>query len=75
MCGSALVAEINGGEVLATTAATLDGEVEIGHAAHMFWQSKASWCELNDDLPKYDTYPPSRTGSLRQINQEQHRLE
>ena len=59
VCGSALVAEINGGEVLAATAATLDGEVEIGHAAHMFWQSKASWCEINDDLPKYDTYPPS----------------
>ena len=59
MCGSALVAEINGGEVLAATAATLDGEVEIGHAVHMFWQSKASWCEVNDDLAKYDTYPPS----------------
>ena len=57
-CGSALVAEINGGEVLAPTLATLDGDVEVGESAHMFWQSKASWCEINDDLPKYDTYPP-----------------
>ena len=57
-CGSALVAEINGGEVLAPTLATLDGEVEVRHTAHMFWQSKASWCEINDALPKYDTYPP-----------------
>ena len=58
VCGSALVAEINGAEALAPTVATLDGEVDVAESAHMFWKSKASWCEPNDDLPKYDTYPP-----------------
>ena len=58
VCGASLVAEINGGEVLAPTAGTVDGGTELSAIAHMFWQSKANWCELDDDLPKFDTYPP-----------------
>lgn len=61
-CGSSLVAWIDGGKLLAPTMASVDSDFKIDKAFHMFWSSKVAWCDVNDDLPKYDTYPPHMEG-------------
>ena len=57
-CGSSMVAEINGGKMLAETVATLDDEMKVDTALHIFAKSKASWYEIGEDETKYDEYPP-----------------
>ncbi len=57
-CGSSLVAEIDGGKILAITVATLDDEIEIDGGFHMFARSKVSWYEIGENETKYDEYPP-----------------
>jgi hypothetical protein len=39
---------------------SLDGEVSERPRAHIFYDSRANWCEMTDDLPKYDSYEPGR---------------
>ncbi len=53
-----MVAEINGGKMLAETVATLDDEMKVDTALHIFAKSKASWYEIGEDETKYDEYPP-----------------
>jgi len=57
-CGSSLVAEIDGGKMLAVTVATLDDAIPIDAAFHMFARSKASWFTIAKDEVAYDEYPP-----------------
>ena len=57
-CGSSLVAEIDGGKILAVTAATLDDEIEFDGGFHMFASSKVSWYEIGENETRYDEYPP-----------------
>jgi len=57
-CGSSLVAEIEGGKMLAVTLGTLDDEPGVESAFHMFVRSKASWYEIAESDERYEEYPP-----------------
>lgn len=60
-CGSSLAAEIAAGTMMAVTLGTIDGEPSMSRGFHMFVRSRASWYQINDDLPQYDEYPPNMT--------------
>jgi hypothetical protein len=57
-CGSSLVAEIDGGKMLAVTVATLDDPIKVDAAFHMFVKSKVSWFSIADNEIQYEQYPP-----------------
>lgn len=38
---------------------TLDDELDMQPAFHIFVGSKAPWYDINDTLPQYDSYPPA----------------
>ncbi len=57
-CGSSLVAEIDGGKILAITAATLDTRLAITGAHHMFARSRVHWFNIPQDETAYQEYPP-----------------
>ncbi len=57
-CGSSLLAEIDGGKMLAVTLGTLDDNLDVKSSVHMFVRSKASWYELAADEKSYEEYPP-----------------
>lgn len=40
--------------------AILDGEIIEKPTAHIFAASKAEWYNIEDDLPQYETFEPSR---------------
>ena len=58
-CGSSLLAEINGGEMLAITLGTLDDDAGVRTTAHMFARSKASWYEIAENDERHEEYPPN----------------
>lgn len=39
---------------------TIDSEISEKPQAHIFVSSKASWDQITDDLPQYDSYEPGR---------------
>lgn len=57
-CGSTLGA-VEKGVLRWITLGTVDGDPGIRPQAHIFVASKASWDDINDDLPQFDEYPPS----------------
>jgi hypothetical protein len=58
VCGSSLVViEPKTGEVY-VAAGTLDDDPGIRLESHIFVGSKAPWCEILDDKPRFDEYPP-----------------
>ena len=57
-CGSSLVAEIDGGKMLAITAATLDDKLDVEKGFHMFASSKVDWFEIGENETVYEEYPP-----------------
>jgi hypothetical protein len=57
ICGSKLGASENG-VVNSVTLGTVDGDPEIRPRSHIFVGSKASWYEINDDLPQFEDWPP-----------------
>jgi hypothetical protein len=56
-CGSTLGA-VEKDELRWLTLGTVDGDPGIRPQAHIFVASKAPWDEINDDLPRFDEYPP-----------------
>jgi len=57
-CGSLIAADIEDGKVFGVTLGTLDEDITIETGCHIFIRSKATWCEIKDDWPQYDAYPP-----------------
>ncbi|MBT7950366.1 MAG: GFA family protein [Gammaproteobacteria bacterium] len=57
-CGSSLVAEIDGGKMMAITVATLDDKLDVDKAFHMFASSKVDWFEIGENETVYEEYPP-----------------
>jgi hypothetical protein len=57
-CGSSLVAEIDGGKMLAITVATLDDKLDVDKGFHMFVSSKVDWFEIGENETVYEEYPP-----------------
>ena len=57
-CGAYIAAEIDGGKMLAVTAATLDTSLEVTGVHHMFASSCADWFNIPVDETSYDQYPP-----------------
>ena len=39
-------------------AGLLDGDPGVRISSHIFVGSKASWCEINDDIPKHEEWAP-----------------
>ena len=58
VCGSSLPVPDPGATNFYLPAGTLDDDPGVRPAAHIFVASKAPWCEISDDLPQFDEYPP-----------------
>ena len=58
VCGSSLPDPDPGATDFYLPAGTLDGDPGARPAAHIFVGSKAPWCEITDELPQFDEYPP-----------------
>ncbi len=56
-CGSSL-AGAEKGRITSITLGTVAGDPGIKPESHIFVGSKAQWCEINDDLPKFFERPP-----------------
>ena len=59
-CGSNL-GTIEKGQVTMIFLGTVSGDPGVRPAEHIFVGSKAPWYEINDDLPRYDEFPPSES--------------
>ena len=58
-CGShILVYGQSGDDALSVPAGTLDGDAMITLVAHIFVADCVSWHTIQDDLPRYDAWPP-----------------
>jgi hypothetical protein len=51
-CGSPLFCQSDP-KFVSITLATLHGKIDREPEAHVFYDSRAEWTEVNDDLPKY----------------------
>ena len=56
-CGSLLYSIVREGRFAHVTLGTLTDEPSIRPSAHIFVGSKASWCQIADDLPQYQAFP------------------
>lgn len=56
-CGSSLAGTTKG-RITSITLGTVDGDPGIRPESHIFVGSKASWDEINDDLPQFDERRP-----------------
>jgi len=57
-CGSCVATLIPDGGVAFMPAGNLEGDIDKPLDSHVFVDSKAPWCELRDDVPKYSGAPP-----------------
>ena len=59
VCGSTLVSLFDDNPAtLGLAMGTLDDDPAIRPAFHVFAGSKASWFEITDQLPQFDSFPP-----------------
>ena len=56
-CGAPLPHHTRSGRTVVVPAGSLDVPPPIPPTAHIFWESRAPWVRLTDDVPKFDTYP------------------
>jgi len=56
-CGSSLAGTENG-RITTVTLGTVEGDPGIKPESHIFVSSRASWHEINDDLPQFEERPP-----------------
>ena len=57
-CGSNILVELDSEpDTLYLAMGTLDGELQLPPGYHIYVGSKASWYNITDDLPQYDTEP------------------
>ena len=57
-CGSPILSKTSKlPGVVRVRAGTLDGELKTKPIYHIYFDSKANWFEMNDDLPKYAEMP------------------
>ncbi len=60
-CGSPILSRrLNDLSRVRVRLGALEGDITEKPEGHLFYGSKANWCELDDDLPKYEGYEPSR---------------
>ena len=52
-------------------AGNLDGDIGVELNSHIFVKSKADWCDISDDVPQFDEYPP---GWEMEVTERQPRL-
>jgi hypothetical protein len=53
ICGSQMFCQIAGHEVIDITLASLHGKIDRDPAGHTYFDSRADWTVVNDDLPKF----------------------
>lgn len=54
-----------GSRTVAIALGSLDADPLFRPSLHVNVAAKVSWCEINDDLPRFDTGPPTGTSSER----------
>jgi hypothetical protein len=57
-CGSPVPGKLPGVNRTVASAGTVDGDPGVRIRYHIFWASRASWCERHDELPKFEAMPP-----------------
>jgi hypothetical protein len=57
VCGSTL-GDMSNDSVSSITLGTVDGDPGVRPLSHIFVGSKASWYQINDDLPRFEEWPP-----------------
>ena len=58
-CGAHLLVHgQTGDDTLAVPAGTLDGDPRLTIIGHMYVRERVSWATIEDDLPKYEEWPP-----------------
>lgn len=55
-CGASLAGTDNG-KITSVTLGTIEGDPGIKPESHIFTGSRASWDEINDNLPQFDEWP------------------
>lgn len=61
-CGCPVPLEHESGKLMMLPAGSLDDDPGVGVARHIFVGSKASWDEIGDAAPQFDTWPPEDGG-------------
>ena len=62
-CGTPLLMRVDHQpETVDLSVATLDDPDAVSPAFHIFWASRVSWFEPNDDLPRHDRFRPDTRG-------------
>jgi hypothetical protein len=62
-CGSPLLVKVDHQpDTMDFPILTLDVPNEVEPAFHIFWSSKVSWFNPNDNLPRYDKFRPNTRG-------------
>lgn len=56
-CGSPLPHHTRSGRTMVIPAGSLDEPPREAPQAHIFWGSRLPWVHVDDDVPKFDTYP------------------
>jgi hypothetical protein len=57
ICGCPLPRLSRSGKTIVIPAGSLDQAPSDNPRAHIFWESRASWVHVQDDLPRYAQYP------------------
>ena len=61
ICGSPIFSEsIEQPDKVRIRLGTIESDIIEKPLAHIFTRSKANWESINDDLPQYEEYDPSR---------------
>ena len=62
-CGTPLYTHVaHQPDTLDFSVATLDEPERLRPGFHIFWSSRLSWVEIDDDLPKFDRFRPNTVG-------------
>ena len=62
-CGTPLYTQVQHQPgTLDLSTATLDEPGRIRPGFHIFWSSRISWLQIDDDLPKFDQFRPNTVG-------------
>lgn len=65
-CGSVLPETVDDADYTFVPAGALDGEIDVRPEKHIFATSKASWYQITDDLPQFESYGPEAAAGIEQ---------
>ena len=57
ICGSGLFNLTSKWPLVSIVAGSIDSKLAMKPKLHVFYENKENWCEISDDLPKFNTWP------------------